>query len=115
MNKDGIDKFLAITMSIGASYGTSYTDDFCFFNDKLLGYSVGLVCEIDDLLEEGYTKDEIHSFIMESDFALNNPELTSEECGYLKNRALELLEIRWELFTEKEAKKRILDSTQFKN
>lgn len=101
MKKDNIDKFLAMTMTMGNTYSSSYTDDVCFFDYKLLGYSTRLACEIDDLLEEGYTKEEISTLIRKSDFTLNNPDLTEEEGEYLKERAFYLLEIRYKLFNEK--------------
>ncbi len=101
MKDDDIGKLLIGTMAIATMFGGPYADDFCYFNDKLLGYSVSLVGEIDELLEAGYTKEEIITFIRESDFTLNDPELTKEDEEYLKNRSFEILDIRYELYIER--------------
>ncbi len=97
MSKDDIPKLLSIPLLLGGMYG-SY-DDFIFCgNDKLMGYSVGLVGEIDDLLDKGYSKDEISEMIKESSF--DNPDLTKEESTILKNHSYHLLDIRYGLFIE---------------
>ena len=111
VKKDDIDKFLAMTMVLGGMYGITYTDDYCFCNEKLLGYSVNLVCEIDDFLEEGFTKEEIISFINESDFTISDPDLSKEEGEYLRKKALSILDIRYELFVNKNGFSRTLERT----
>ena len=99
MSKEKITKLMAIPMILG-SMG-NYMDDFLLFgNDKLLGYSVSLIGEIDELLEAGRSKEEIASLIQESDFSLKDPELTKEDSALLKKDALRTLEIRYQLFLE---------------
>ena len=77
-------------------------------NEKLMGYSVSLVGEIDELLNKGYTYDEIKDIIMTCDFVKNDPELTNEEGEFLRKDALRILNIRYKIYLEdKNIKKKI--------
>ena len=75
------------------------------FSEKLMGYSVSLVMEIDDLLSDGYSKKEIIEIINNCDFRLNDPELTEEEALFLRKDALRILNIRYNLYVEDEKDK----------
>ena len=103
MKEKDIYKLLAMTMSIGNS--NTYGDYYIFSNEKLMNYSVGLVLEIDELLNMGYGEDEINKMIMECDFMKKDFELTKEDVEYLRNYALRLLPIRYELYLKEKDKK----------
>ena len=98
-----VSYLLSLLMSIGNVDDTTYSH-FMMFDEKLMGYSVSLVIEIDDLLYNGRTKNEIIDIINDCDFQANNPELTIEEALYLKHEALRLLDIRYELYNENKDK-----------
>ncbi len=104
MREEEISKLLAFAMSLG-SINNKYSDYFMFSDEKLMGYSVSLVMEIDELLEKGYTKEEITKIIIECDFMANDSELTKEEAEYLRNYALRMLPIRYELYLKEKEKK----------
>lgn len=102
MKEKDIYKLLAIMMSIGDG---TYSDYYMFSNDKLMGYSVNLIIEIDELLDMGYTEEEIGKIITKCDFMKNDFELTEEDGEYLRNYALKVLPIRYELYSEEKDKK----------
>lgn len=85
-----------------------FMDFYMFFHifsdEKLMGYSVSLIMEIDELLDKGYTKEEIIKIINECDFTTNDPELTKEEAEYLKIYSLRALNIRYKLYIEEKEK-----------
>lgn len=94
MKQDNIYKLLALSMSL-----SSY-DDFLLCDEKLMGYSVNLVIQINDLLDEGYTKEEIYKMIEETNFKERIDNLSDEEAIVLKNEAFRLLEIRYDIYVE---------------
>ena len=99
MNGGLFYKFLAISKLLAIS--NDYFDDFLMFGyEKIIGYYVSLVEEIDKLLNDGYTKEEIISFINQTDFTKQHPELTEEENDYLKNFALDIFDIRYNIYLE---------------
>ena len=99
MNGGLFYKFIAISKLLAIS--NDYFDDFIMFdNEKMMGYSVSLVGEIDELLNDGYTKEEISKIIQENDFTAKDPELTQEEGEFLKGYCLRLLDIRYKLYME---------------
>ena len=102
-NKREIYELLSMMMSIGN--GNTYTDYFMFSNEKLMGYSVSLIMEIDELLDKGYSKEDITIIIMECDFMKNDPELINEEAEYLRGYALRMLDIRYKLYLEEKEQK----------
>ncbi len=102
-NKKEIYKLLATMMSIGNV--NTYTDYYMFSDEKLMGYSVSLIMEIDDLLDSGYSREEIFKIIMECDFMANDSELTKEEAEYLRSYALRMLDVRYELYLEEKEQK----------
>ena len=100
MVKDEIYRLLAFPLSIEGMMRAYNEDFFMFENEKLMSYSVSLVGEIDDLLNNGCSKEEIIELINESDFTTSDPELTKEEADYLKRYSLKILNIRYRLFLE---------------
>lgn len=104
MKNDDIYKLLALTMSLG-QMNDIYSDYFMFSNEKLMGYSVSLVMEIDELLDKGYTKEEITKIIVECDFVTSDSELTKDEAEYLRNYSLRMLDIRYKLYLEEKEQK----------
>ena len=104
MEKDFISKFYAIS-SLLAGIAGGYAEDFLMLdNEKMRGYSVSLVGEIDELLNNGKTKEEIMALIKENDFVAKDPELTKDEGEYLRSYCLRLLDIRYKLFIEEKNK-----------
>ena len=104
MEKDFISKFYAIS-SLLAGVAGGYAEDFLMLdNEKMRGYSVSLVGEIDELLNNGKTKEEIMVLIKENDFVAKDPELTKDEGEYLRDYCLRLLNIRYKLFIEEKNK-----------
>ena len=106
-SNDGYHKVLSLMMSVSTMNGlSSYYDDLMFmYDEKLMGYSVSLVIEIDDLIDKGYNKEEIRDMINDSDFRKNDKELTEEEASYLKKEAYKLLNIRYNIYEEEKDKK----------
>ena len=101
MNRDIFAKFYAIS-SLLAGIAGDYAEEFLMFdNEKMRGYSVSLVNEIDELLKQGKTKEEVVTIIKENDFVAKDPELTKDEGEYLRNYSLKILNIRYQLFVEK--------------
>ena len=106
-NKKEIYQLLSLMMGIGGM-NNNYNNDFLIFGDeKLLNYSVSLVLEIDDLLEQGYTKEEITELINKSNFCEKDSELSSEEGVILKEYAYHILDIRYELFMESKKEEKV--------
>lgn len=103
MSKDDIYKLLALPMLLG-NINNTYSEYFMFSNEKLMGYSVSLIMEIDELLDNGFTKEEINTLIMECNFINNYPELTKEEGEYLRKYSLRMLDIRYRLYLEEREK-----------
>ena len=78
------------------------------YDERLMSYSVSLVSEIIELLDGGYSYDEIKTIIMECDFIKNDPELTAKEGEFLRKDALRILDIRYKIYVEdKNIKKKI--------
>lgn len=104
MNRDIFAKFYAIS-SLLAGIAGDYAEEFLMFdNEKMRGYSVSLVNEIDELLKQGKTKEEVVTIIKENDFVAKDPELTKDEGEYLRNYSLKILNIRYQLFVEEKDK-----------
>ena len=94
--------------SLGNFNDDVYSELIMAYDEKLMGYSVSIVSEIIELLEEGYSYDEIKELIMECDYAKTDPELTEEEIAFLRKDALKILNIRYRIYMdEKNTKKRI--------
>ena len=106
MDKNDINKLLAIPLALGMING-EYQDYYMFGNEKLMSYSVSLLIEVDELLESGYTKDEIITMIKESDFCEKDPNLTKEESEYLKSYSIRMLDVRYRLYMEKNSIKKL--------
>ena len=104
MNRDLFAKFYAIS-SLLAGIAGDYAEEFLMLdNEKMRGYSISLVNEIDELLEQGKTQEEIVTIIKENDFVAKDPELTKDEGEYLRSYSLKLLDIRYQLFVEEKDK-----------
>ena len=103
----GMLKLLSLIMSIGNMNDQSYNDLMYMYDEKLMGYSVSLVMEIDELLDDGYTKKEIIEIINNCDFQKNDPELTCEEALYLRKESLRLLDIRYKIYLDNKCKEKI--------
>ena len=104
MNRDIFAKFYAIS-SLLAGIAGDYAEEFIMLdNEKMRGYSISLVNEIDELLEQGKTREEIVTIIKENDFVAKDPELTKDEGEYLRSYSLKLLDIRYQLFVEEKDK-----------
>ena len=99
MSKNNIYTLLTLPAVFG-TMANSYTDYIMLSNDKVLDYSISLVIEIDELLEKGYSKEEIADLIMNCDFTIKDSELTKEDNEHLKIYALRTLDIRYELYNE---------------
>ena len=96
-------------MTALANLDSNYYDDVMFmYDEKLMSYSVSIVGEIIELLENGYSYDEIKKLIMECEYAKVYPELTKEEISFLRKDALKMLNIRYKIYMdEKNTKKKI--------
>ncbi|MBQ3307045.1 MAG: hypothetical protein IJG68_02505 [Bacilli bacterium] len=92
---------LAIDLGMFGDNYYSYEDFYLFHNEKLLSYSISLISEIDHLIEQGISKDEIINIIMNCNFTEKDPRLTEGEGNYLKNYSLKLLNIRYEIYLER--------------
>ncbi len=104
MVEDTIYKLLALSMTLG-KIGDVYNDYYIYSNEKLMGYSVSLVMEIDELLDNGYTKYEITNLIMGTDYTNIDPELTREDGEYLRKYSLKMLDVRYRLYMEEKQSK----------
>lgn len=106
-NQKEIVYLLSLMMGIGGMNNNPYNDFLIFGDVKLLNYSVSLVLEIDDLLEQGYTKEEITELINKSNFCEKDLELSSEEGVILKKHAYHILDIRYHLFMESKKEEKV--------
>lgn len=104
MNKNSVTKLLAIAMELGIT-SSAYDNYYMFSDEKLMNYSISLIMEIDELLDKGYTKDEIATIIKESDFCTSDLELTREEGEYLRSYSNRMLDIRCKLYNEEKSTK----------
>lgn len=112
MVDETIFKLLALPMTLATN--DKYIDYFMFEDKKLMGYSVSLVMEIDELLDKGYIKEEISDLITQCDFVANDPTLTKEEAEYLRNYSLRMLDVRYRLYTDEKDKKDCSNGTSLK-
>ena len=104
MERDFMSKFYIVSGMLSGLAGDYALDFLMLDNEKMRGYSVSLVDEIDELLNNGNTKEEIATIIKENDFVAKDPELTKEEGEYLRDYCLKLLDIRYKLFIEEKNK-----------
>lgn len=86
-------KILNMLLGISGIYGYEFVYSDMLYNDKLLNYSVKLLLEIEELLDKGYSKEEVINLIIESDFKKNN-EINKEEEKLLKEDAVRILDTR---------------------
>lgn len=103
MVEDIIFKTLSLCafLSQGQYMQEHYGDFYYTQDEKVMSYSISLISEIDQLLEEGLSKEEIREIIENCNFTEKDPNLTQEEGDYLKKYSLRLLNIRYELMNEK--------------
>ena len=107
-NSELIYKAFALIGALGNFHDDSYSDIMMMYDEKLMGYSISFVGEIDDLLAEGCSYDEIKELILACDFVKDNPELTMAEGEFLRREALKILAIRYRIYLEnKNIKKKI--------
>lgn len=107
MERDFMSKFYTVSSLLSGLAGDYALEFLMLDNEKMRGYSVSLVDEIDALLNNGNTKEEIVTIIKENDFVAKDPELTKEEGEYLRDYCLKLLDIRYKLFIEEKNKNRL--------
>lgn len=106
MVEDEIYKSLALAMGLSLGIiNDAYGYYFMFNDEKMMGYSVSLVMEIDELLDMGYIKEKIIKIIMECDFVKIDPELTKEQAEYLRMYSLRMLDVRYKLYLEEKDEK----------
>lgn len=86
-------KILNMLLGISGIYGYEFAYYDMLYNEKLLNYSVKLLLEIEELLDKGYSKEEVMNLIIESDFKKNN-EINKEEEKLLKADAIRILDTR---------------------
>ena len=86
-------KILNMLLGISGIYGYEFVYSDMLYNEKLLNYSVKLLLEIEELLDKGYSKEEVMNLIIESDFKKNN-EINKEEEKLLKEDAVRILDTR---------------------
>ena len=98
-------KLLSLITSFGSMNDNTYSDMLLFYDEKLMSYQVSLVMDIDELLDRGYSKEEIINIIISCNFMENDPELSEKEAEYLRKEALRLLDIRYKLYLEEKNKK----------
>ena len=110
--KKNLYKLLSLIMGIGnlSNEELKYLD--MPFNEKLMSYSISLVVEIDDLIDEGYSYDEIKEFIRTCDFKKNDKDLTEEEENYLRMDAYRILKIRYNIYNEDKEEERVKEKTK---
>lgn len=110
--KKNLYKLLSLVMGLGnlSNEELQYLD--MPFNEKLMSYSVTLVMEIDGLIEDGYSYDEIKNFIKTCDFKKNDKELTDEEEKYLRMDAYRILKIRYNIYEEEKEEQRVKEKTK---
>ena len=103
MPRDGFYNFIAFSAALSCSedsYNSFYDDMYFSMHENIMGYSFSLIEEIDELLENGLTKEEIESIIRENDFVAKDPELTKEEGEFLREYSLKMLNIRHKLYND---------------
>ncbi len=99
MAEESIYKLLSSTMLLG-NPNNLFNDYYMLNSEKLIGHSVSIVMEIDELLNKGYTKEEITSLIMRCNYTIIDQDLTEEEGECLRNYSLRMLDIRYKLYFE---------------
>ena len=93
-------KWMSLPFALSSMDG-DYLDSYIFCNEKLMKASVNLIIEIDELLEEGKTKEEIKTLITECDFTTSIPDITGDEVEQFRYYALKALNIRYRIYEEK--------------
>ena len=110
MNDAMIYKLFSLPFALAGMDPMNY---YLFDNEKLMGLSISLLIEIDELFDMGYSMEKIEEIIKKCDFVSKNPELTKEDAEWLRNYSLNILPIRYRLYNEekegKGLKKRLTD------
>jgi len=99
-SKEIASRALSLMLSISASCG--YDSYMMMASEEFMNGSVSLVLEIDDLLDNGYSKDEIRMLIEKCDFS-KKMLLTEEETEDFRNYAYYLLNIRYNLYLDEKS------------
>ena len=100
------NKEILQTMSLMFGLTAMPYDEMLIFGDeKLMGASVNLVIEIDELLDGGHTVPEIKELIDKANFK-EKLEVTDDDAKILRNYAYRLLEIRYNLYMEEKNKEK---------
>ena len=99
-----MNKSIYDLLSLSASVNNYYNDLMYIDNPKLLSLSVNLVIEIAELLENNYTYEDIIKLINESDFNKKDNNLTDEEVLFLKQDAIRILNIRYDIYNSNKEK-----------
>ena len=86
--------------AIFATLAVTPYNTFMESNEKVMGHIFVLTSEINELLEQGYSKEEIQDLIINCNYKQKDESLTDEECKYLKNEALKILDIRYRIYLE---------------
>ena len=108
MVDDTIFKALSLSMSLSTLLEDDFYDFFYLQNEKIMSYSVSLVSEIDQLLEDGLSKEESKDIILNCKVTEKDSNLTEEEGEYLQKYSLKLLNIRDNLYQEEQKKKTVI-------
>ena len=101
------NKKLVFLMNALSLINGNYDDFLITGDDKLLGYSMELLLEIQELIEEGYTKDEIRGMIIQTNFRKNDNNISEWEEEMLKKDALFILDIRYEIWLKNKHEKKL--------
>lgn len=82
-----------IVSAICNASGYSLEEMYYLSDEKIMNQSVQLICEISDLIEQGYTYDEINEAIENTKF--EELDLNEEEKSFLRRDAKKTLKIKY--------------------
>lgn len=92
-NKKLLAEILALSMSICDYTGMSFDDIFYLSDEKIMNYSMSLIFEIRDLIDNGHTYEEILELISNAKF---EDGLNEDEIDFLKKDARKNLKLIYE-------------------
>lgn len=89
------EKIMLETLCLAICESSGYTLEEMWYlsNEKIMNQSVQLICEISDLIEQGYTYDEINEAIENAKF--EELDLNEEEKSFLRRDAKKILKIKF--------------------
>ena len=89
-----ISETLALVSALSSYFGYTLEETYYLSKEKIMSISISLICEICDLIDKGYTYEEIEALITNAKF--EDLDLSSDEIAFLRRDAKKTLKIKFE-------------------